>query len=481
MEATILKSIDQLGNTDSSALSSSLNIPHEQVCNVLKSFASFELVVLESQSSEQANLTPAGKECESLGSPEGRLFEALGESGEVPMDQLKTKLGKDVVDKGMSQLLKKKVAVIKAGVVTRLQPTFTDVVRAQLSDLTKLTKKEIDELKSRKLVTVSQKTVFKISKGPKFNVNWKKPVSELTKEMIASGAWKSTPIKKLNLQAKGAAITTGHLHPLLKVRSEFRQIFLEMGFEEMPTNSFVENSFWNFDALFQPQGHPARDAHDTFFLTDPAATRTLPTDYVEKVREAHEKGAAGSIGWQYDWSEEESRKNILRTHTTAVSSRMLYKLAQEGFKPKKYFSIDRVFRNESLDATHLAEFHQVEGLIADYNIGLVDLMGILSVFFQKLGIRDLHFKPAYNPYTEPSMEIFGYHTGLGKLIEIGNSGIFRPEMLIPMGLPPNVTVIAWGLSLERPTMIKYGISNIRSMIGYNTKIASIQESPICHF
>lgn len=146
---------------------------------------------------------------------------------------------------------------------------------------------------------------------------------------------------------------------------------------------------------------------------------------------------------------DEAQKNLLRTHTTAVSARMLYKLAQEGFKPQKYFSIDRVFRNETLDATHLAEFHQIEGVIADYGLTLGDLIGVLYQFFQKLGIEKLRFKPAYNPYTEPSMEIFSYHEGLGKWVEIGNSGIFRPEMLLPMGIPEGVNVIAWGLSLER--------------------------------
>lgn len=115
----------------------------------------------------------------------------------------------------------------------------------------------------------------------------------------------------------------------------------------------------------------------------------------------------------------------------------------------KYFSIDRVFRNETLDATHLAEFHQIEGVVADYNLTLGDLIGILYEFFKKLGITQLKFKPAYNPYTEPSMEIFCYHEGLKKWIEIGNSGMFRPEMLLPMGLPEDVNVIAWGLSLER--------------------------------
>lgn len=147
----------------------------------------------------------------------------------------------------------------------------------------------------------------------------------------------------------------------------------------------------------------------------------------------------------------------------------------------RYFSIDRVFRNEALDATHLAEFHQVEGVVADYDLSLGDLIGTISEFFRRIGITDLKFKPAFNPYTEPSMEIFGYHPDLKKWTEIGNSGVFRPEMLRPMGLPEGVRVIAWGLSLERPTMIKYRIKNIRDLFGHKVKFEMSKAAPIARF
>ena len=297
--------------------------------------------------------------------------------------------------------------------------------------------------------------------------------------MMQSGSYKSAHFKTYNFAAKGAQPSSGHLHPLLKVRQEFRQIFLELGFSEMPTNKFVESSFWNFDALFQPQQHPARDAHDTFFLKDPSTSNNIPLEYMERVKKVHSFGDFGSIGYGYNWQKSEAEKLILRTHTTAVSSHMLYLLAQETFKPVKLFSIDRVFRNESVDATHLAEFHQIEGLIADYGITLGDLLGTLHNFFKKLGIEKLRFKPAYNPYTEPSMEIFAWHDGLGKWVEIGNSGMFRPEMLLPLGLPENVRVIAWGLGLERPTMIKYGINNIRDLLGHKVDLEMVKSNPIC--
>ncbi|KAH7282164.1 hypothetical protein KP509_35G015800 [Ceratopteris richardii] len=247
----------------------------------------------------------------------------------------------------------------------------------------------------------------------------------------------------------------------------------------MPTNNFVESSFWNFDTLFQPQQHPARDSHDTFFLKVPEVTQSLPENYLEHVKTIHEVGGHESIGYGYDWKREEAEKNLLRTHTTAVSSRMLYALAQGKFSPKKYFSIDRVFRNEAVDRTHLAEFHQIEGLICDRGLTLGDLMGVLNEFFQRLGMKKLRFKPAYNPYTEPSMEIFSYFDMFNKWVEVGNSGMIRPEVLRPMGMPKDVSVIAWGLSLERPTMILYGIDNIRDLFGHKVDLKMIESNPIC--
>lgn len=241
---------------------------------------------------------------------------------------------------------------------------------------------------------------------------------------------------------------------------------------------FVETGFWNFDALFVPQQHPARDLQDTFYISDPAhadkpredpeepqdvsnstsepkkVSRKLDYEqYWQNVKDVHEDGKYGSIGYRYPFKDDESLRLVLRTHTTAVSTYMLHKLAANP-RPARYFSIDRVFRNESVDATHLAEFHQVEGVIADYGLTLGGLIGFMEVFFAKMGIHKLRFKPAYNPYTEPSMEIFGFHEGLDKWVEIGNSGMFRPEMLEPMGLPKDMRIYGWGLSLERPTMIK---------------------------
>lgn len=191
------------------------------------------------------------------------------------------------------------------------------------------------------------------------------------------------------------------------------------------------------------------------------------------------------MGYNYVFSKDETSKNILRTHTTAVTSRTLYahakKCEKEGkFSPLKCFSIDRVFRNETLDATHLCEFNQVEGVIIDRGLNLGNLMAVIREFFTQMGMPQIRFKPCFNPYTEPSMEIFCFHPGLGRWIEVGNSGIFRPELLRPMGYAEDVVAIAWGLSLERPTMIKYNVNNIRDLVGPSCDVDMIQtcEDPL---
>lgn len=352
-----------------------------------------------------------------------------------------------------------------------------DVVVAQTDSIQDVTKEQVltiketrtypdakvlADLKKRKLVKMQKVINFKIHKGPKFALEIAKEETDLTADMIASGAWKTATFKPYNFKALGADQNAGALHPLNKVRTEFRNIFFEMGFEEMPTNRFVESGFWNFDTLFVPQQHPARDLQDTFYISDPKeASRPGPIsdddtrDYQEvwdNVRQVHETGKFGSIGYRYPWSPEESLRLVLRTHTTAVSAAMLHKLASQTgpdgrVPPARYFSIDRVFRNETVDATHLAEFHQVEGVIADYGLTLGGLMEFMEIFFGKMGLTDLQFKPAYNPYTEPSMEIFAFHKGLNKLVEIGNSGMFRPEFLEAVGLPSDLRVYGWGLSL----------------------------------
>ncbi|KAI8061109.1 tRNA synthetases class II core domain (F)-domain-containing protein [Gongronella butleri] len=455
----------------------------------LNSLKSKNMVDFEYLDREVWYLTEEGKQVAEQGSHEARYFDLVpaGDEG-ISMAEVKAVLG-DVASVGQGKAFKNKWIKKNGDNVLRLVDSIVDQTKLDLQEVQKngtlSNAKLLTDYKKRKLVDKQKLTTYKVTKGPEFALEIKKEATDITYEMLQSGEWKNATFKKYNFDAAGIAPNGGHLHPLMKVRQEFREIFFEMGFQEMPTNCFMESSFWNFDALFQPQQHPARDAHDTFFLKDPETTDRFPRDLMEKIRVTHETGGdTGSIGYNYKWKEDDAGKMLLRTHTTAVSSYMLYQLAEKTkeqgfFKPAKYFSIDRVFRNESVDATHLAEFHQIEGVIADKNLTLGDLIGFMDVFFKKMGMDKIRFKPTYNPYTEPSMEIFSYHDGLKKWVEIGNSGMFRPEMLQPLGLPPDVRVIAWGLGLERPTMVKYSISNIRDLLGHKVNIGMIKEYPVC--
>jgi len=469
------------------------NVSVDDMHSVMQSLKSDDFVEMQSKTTEIFELTEEAENYAAKGSPEVQLFNLIPADGLALADAAGLCAANGLELKvAQGQLMKKKWGSLdkKAGLLKREvdASAISDELQQTLQGIKANPNKEpagAKDLKKRKLITTRKHVDFSVSKAANFSTVRKKAATDITEEMMKNGTWKTEKFKDYNLDSLGVPPRGGSLHPLLKVRKEFRDLFLELGFEEMPTNKWVESSFWNFDALFQPQQHPARDSHDTFFLKSPEKTLDIPQDYLERVWNVHQNGGYGSVGYCYEWSEEETRKNILRTHTTAVSSRMLYKLAQDFkqdgvFKPKKYFSIDRVFRNEALDKTHLAEFHQIEGLVCDRGITLGDLIGTIQQFFQKIGIPDVKFKPAYNPYTEPSMEIFGYSKELDKLMELGNSGIFRPEMLEPMGLPEDVSVMAWGLALERPTMILYKFRNIRDLFGHGVDLDMIQANPICN-
>ncbi|XP_060108660.1 phenylalanine--tRNA ligase alpha subunit [Heteronotia binoei] len=488
----LLQRLDLAGASAEAGLCSleaaaALGLDHQVLVGAVKSLQALgEVIEAEQRTSKRWELTPEGEEVVREGSHEVRVFNSIPLEGLVQSELMNLPCGKVGFSKAMSnKWIQLDKSAEEGPRVLRAVESVQDVVREKLVRVQKgeadsLEEKDKSELKKRKLLAEVTVKTYWIKKGSAFSTTVTKQETDLTPEMIASGSWRDMKFKAYNFEALGIMPESGHLHPLLKVRSQFRQIFLEMGFTEMPTNNFIESSFWNFDALYQPQQHPARDQHDTFFLKDPAEATDFPMDYLKRVKRVHSQGGYGSQGYKYDWKLEEARKNVLRTHTTAVSARMLYQLAQqEKFTPAKYFSIDRVFRNETLDATHLAEFHQIEGVVADYGLTLGDLMGVLKEFFTKLGITQLRFKPAYNPYTEPSMEVFSYHQGLKKWVEVGNSGVFRPEMLLPMGLPEGVSIIAWGLSLERPTMIKYGINNIRDLVGHKVNLQMVYDSPLC--
>lgn len=425
----------------SEELARTVDVTHaELVDEILKSLVARAAATLTPVSHDRWELTAEGTSVAADGSPEMSVLRFLGvQRAAVDKAAVEEGVGRATAARGLQQALKKKLVKINAdkkycvgqgvdvgmaddvqSTLRRLETANGDPVQADVQA------PELKVLKQRKLAANKPFKTYVVRPGEKIGDARRVVATELSREMLEGGAWKEVMFKDYNFDADGKATDGGCLHTLLKVREQFRLIFLELGFAEMPTNNYVESSFWNFDALFQPQQHPARDEHDTFFMSDPEEANLPNSEYVARVKATHENGGGfGSRGYRYEWSEAEARKNILRTHTTAVSSRMLYKLADDTaaagkFTPRKYFSIDRVFRNETLDATHLAEFHQIEGMVADRNLSLGHLKGIIHEFFRKMGMDKLRFKPTHNPYTTPSLEIHAYHEGLEKWVEVGN-------------------------------------------------------------
>jgi phenylalanyl-tRNA synthetase alpha chain len=315
-------------------------------------------------------------------------------------------------------------------------------------------------LKKRGLVNISVKAHYELTLKNDVKIEAGKTEQLLTHSMLKTGAWKKTKFRKYDINAPVPKVYGGRFHPLTIARNKIRRIFLELGFEEAE-GPLVESTFWNFDALFQPQDHPARDLADTFYLKNPKQANLPDKKIVAKVKKAHEEGTVGATGWQYDWQEDVSKQPILRTHCTSVSARWLAKRKP----PAKIFSIGRTFRNETLDYKHLPEFTQIDGIVIDENVTFKDLLGYLKEFFYRMGFEKVRFRPAYFPYTEMSTEIEVWLEDKKEWIELGGSGIFRPEVTEPLGI--TTPVLAWGLSLERPIMMRLGLKDIRSFYYFN--------------
>jgi len=292
-------------------------------------------------------------------------------------------------------------------------------------------------------------------------------ISNLTPELIQTGQWRDKSIRRYDIGTFAPDINSGKMHPLQQYVEKVRQIFLNMGFMEIDYG-YVHSAFWNMDALFTAQDHPARELHDTLYLSQPDSIELPDSDLVDKVKKMHETGDDESDGWQYDWKQDIAQKSLLRTHTTVNTIRYL---AQNPEPPVKVFSVGPVFRKEAVDSTHLPEFIQVEGIVMEEGANLAMLVGLLKEFYSRMGIDDLRIRPGYFPYTEPSMEPEIFYNG--NWMELGGAGIFRPEVTKPLGVEH--PVIAWGLGLERLVMPLLDMKDIRKL--YVSDIDWLRDSP----
>ncbi len=267
----------------------------------------------------------------------------------------------------------------------------------------------------------------------------------MTPEIIRTGAWKEARLRPYDVKAYAPKKFGGKKHPVKREMDKVRRVFLEMGFTEMKYD-VIQPAFWNFDALFSPQHHPARDLQDTFYMKEPRELE-LPEEKVERIKKVHEDGGdTRSKGWQYPWSKDEAKKAVLRTHTTVASIRYL---SENPEPPVKAFSVDWNYRSEKPDPTHLSEFVQIEGIVMEKNASMNMLIGMMKEFYLKMGFEDIKVRPSYFPFTEPSLEVFAKWKD--DYLEMGGAGVFRREVLEPHGI--DYPVIAWGLGLERLVML----------------------------
>lgn len=287
----------------------------------------------------------------------------------------------------------------------------------------------------------------------------RRTIGALTREILASGQWRESDFRRYQVDIPPSRLHVGRMHPYGSFLDSVRSKFTSMGFEEM-TGPLAESEFWNNDALFMPQFHAARDIHDAYYLEDGATLEPPEQDIYDRVAAVHQNGwETGGRGWQYDFSREKTLSAVLRSQGTALSARTL---AGGPNVPGKYFGIAKCFRYDQVDATHLPDFYQVEGIVLGKGINLRHLLGLLKLFAEEIaGAESYRYVPAYFPFTEPSVELHVKHPELG-WFEMGGAGLFRREVTMPLGV--HVPVIAWGLGLDRMALLAMGLSDIRDLV-----------------
>ena len=293
-------------------------------------------------------------------------------------------------------------------------------------------------------------------------------IGEITPELLQGESWRDAEFKPFDVNAPAPIPAGGRPHPMQALIERIRSVFLEMGFSEIE-GDYVQSAGWNMDALFIPQSHPARTMQDTFYLNDPEKVEVAP-EMLDLWAKVHEHGHdTGSKGWGVKFDKEEAQKGLLRTHTTVNTIRHI---AENPHVPSRVFGIGRVFRQETIDRTHLPEFHQIEGIIHEPDANLPMLISTLKTFYAKMGYPDVRVRPAYFPYTEPSVEVEVFWRG--EWLELGGSGIFRPEVTEPLGT--EWPVCAWGMGLERLAMLVLGLDDIREL--YQPDLERLSKMPI---
>jgi phenylalanyl-tRNA synthetase alpha chain len=502
LHLNILKRLaDESGPLEIRALADALNADQSPVSAACVQLAEAGHVVASEESFDEYRLGPDATPYLTQPLPERVIVEALRKlGGECPIGEMPQHSGLDagvigqslrfMAQRGWASNQKGKL-VLESGSESADAPQPDELLIKSLANDRVATASELSDegvpvndavnllAKRRNFLVVKQRTARRVAITDsgrallESGVKTRKAVTQLTPDMLADGSWRDVDIKPYDVTLAAKKRFPGKEHAFQRTLNKVRRCFLEMGFEEI-VSPWVESSFWDFDALFQPQDHPARDMQDTFYVAEPGRCDLPDDELVEHIRATHENGGdTGSTGWQYRWSRELAHKPVLRTHTTAATIRALARHTQG--RPGRYFVVGPVFRRETVDFKHLPIFHQIDGIIVDPKASLATLKGTLTAFYQKMGFAKVEFAPSFFPYTEPSAEVFAYLESKGQFVEMGGSGIFRPEVTRPLGIQDRV--LAWGCGLERIAMMVHNLDAIGDI--YFASMPWLREEPLC--
>ena len=454
IERKIITSLRNNSKQTIKTLESSTELSSDQVRRGIEWLKLKGLAIVDESKTSIISLGKNGLESFQKGLPERRLLDLLN-TGPRKLSDLQKELGfvfgpamglarkNNWVDVTSDQISQKNIPSVLPG-----EKTLRTIGENKLP---------IDEIDKNELSL--------LLKRPDFIVEEIIKTKEITLTESAKSIVLSDSSGAIDVEAKVPEIFVARTHPLKDTLDEIREIFVTLGFSEIIGN-MTQSSFWNFDALFTPQDHPARELQDTFYLDGITAKKIATPEQIRKVSESHKKN------WRYSWDINKARKMALRTHTTCVT---IKHLAEKKPDEARIFSLGRVFRNEKVSYKHLVEFNQIEGVVVGKDANLRNLMGIQREFYKRIGITKIKFWPTFFPYTEPSLQTMVYNERLGKWIELFGMGIFRPEVTKPLGITK--PVLAWGGGIERIAMLKYGLDDVREF--YNNNLSWLRSVTKC--
>ena len=446
----------------------------EQVRGSLQRLRSKHLAVVQEEHERTPHLTPRGAAAVAHGLPERRLLEAIDRRGAVAPAELASE-GLDDTERTAAIGILRRRGLLEDGIPLRLRARAAAAhvgeeeeraLRAIEAGTSPPDAPVIDALERRGLVRReprSRKRWAASEEGLRLPLAAAgvEPLGALTPSLLASGGWNGRPFRPYDIRA-GVPFTTGaRRNRYLDWLGRFEEALIGLGFEEA-SGPLLETEFWNNDVLFMPQDHPARSIHDALAV-EGVVGQLPPPLLLARVAAAHEgrplPGEAVPLGpgWGGTYDPRVARRPILRSQTTAVSARFL---ARAPRPPFRMYSIDRNFRRENVDAQHHLEFWQSEGIVGAPGMNVRHLVGLFRELADAIGIRELKIRPSYFPFTEPSIEGYVHHPRLGWM-EVFPGGLFRPEVLRPLGI--DVPVLAWGVGVTRLAMVALGCNDIREL------------------